>query len=347
MRTELRFLSALRRGFLFVSGSAVLLVSACGDLTTAPELSATVNHASPIPPSPAPRGSALSGATFYVDPGSSARKQVEAWRSSRPADAAQMEKIASQPQAIWFGDWTSQPYDQVQRVTRTIVQQEALPVYVLYNIPLRDCGLYSRGGAASAAAYQSWIAEVVRGIGRSRAVVILEPDAVASLECLSAGDQEARLGMLRQAVRTLKAAGGITVYLDAGNARWHPAELIAQRLQKAGITEADGFSLNVSNFARTEDNIRYGERLSGLVGGKHFVIDTSRNGLGPTEPYDWCNAPGRALGIRPTTNTGHPLVDAFLWIKTPGESDGECNGGPRAGAWWPDYALTLARNAGA
>jgi endoglucanase len=345
MRTEPRCLSAIRRGLLFFVGSGTLLVSACGDLATAPDLAASTPHAAPPSVPAPPRESGFAGRMLYVDPGSSARKQAEAWRVSRPADAAQMEKIASQPHAIWFGDWTPRPYDPVGRITRAIVQQGALPVYVLYNIPLRDCGLHSRGGAASAAAYQDWIVEVVRGIAGSPAVVILEPDAVAGLECLSPGDQEARLAMLRQAVRTLKAAGGISVYIDAGNARWQTAELIAARLAKAGIEEADGFALNVSNFLRTEDNLRYGETLSRLVGGKHFVIDTSRNGSRPSEPNDWRNAPDRGLGARPTTRTGHPLVDAFLWIKTPGESDGECNGGPRAGDWWPEYALTLARNA--
>ena len=76
--------------------------------------------------------------------------------------------------------------------------------------------------------------------------------------------------------------------------------------------------------------------------GKHFLIDTSRNGLGTTE---WCNPRGQALGVTPTTNTGHPLVDAFLWIKQPGESDGTCGGGPRAGNWWTDIALELSRAA--
>ncbi|MFB0614810.1 glycoside hydrolase family 6 protein [Streptomyces sp. AGS-58] len=100
---------------------------------------------------------------------------------------------------------------------------------------------------------------------------------------------------------------------------------------------------------------------------RHFVIDTSRNGLGAWTPepgrYDgdpetWCNAPGRGLGPRPTADTGVPLVDAYLWIKTPGESDGSCTrntGGtidpeygivdPPAGTWWPDQAHSLARNA--
>jgi endoglucanase len=76
----------------------------------------------------------------------------------------------------------------------------------------------------------------------------------------------------------------------------------------------------------------------------HFVIDTSRNGKGP-KGTRWCNPPGRGLGAPPTTETGNPLVDAFLWIKTPGESDGECNGAPKAGQWWPRYALGLARRA--
>ena len=82
------------------------------------------------------------------------------------------------------------------------------------------------------------------------------------------------------------------------------------------------------------------------MGGAPFVIDTSRNGAGPAPGDDWCNPPGRALGPAPTGQTGDPAVDALLWIKRPGESDGSCNGAPPAGAWWPEGALALARAAG-
>jgi endoglucanase len=97
----------------------------------------------------------------------------------------------------------------------------------------------------------------------------------------------------------------------------------------------------------------------------HFVVDTSRNGQGPwttTTAYpdkqDWCNPPGRGLGLRPTADTGADLVDALLWIKTPGQSDGQCNRGisgsttdpewggivdPAAGAWFARQALQLAQ----
>jgi endoglucanase len=89
----------------------------------------------------------------------------------------------------------------------------------------------------------------------------------------------------------------------------------------------------------------YGDQLSGLIGGKHYIVDTSRNGLGPTADGEWCNPSGRALGDRPTAATGDVLADAYFWIKRPGESDGTCNGGPAAGAWWADYALGLAKRA--
>ncbi|MET8471446.1 glycoside hydrolase family 6 protein [Streptomyces sp. NPDC006422] len=98
----------------------------------------------------------------------------------------------------------------------------------------------------------------------------------------------------------------------------------------------------------------------------HFVTDSSRNGRGPwtppagkySDPQDWCNPPDRGLGARPTLRTGDPLQDARLWIKTPGESDGLCLRGtagpedpergtvdPKAGDWFPQQALELARYA--
>jgi endoglucanase len=219
-------------------------------------------------------------------------------------------------------------------------------VLVAYNIPDRDCGGYSAGGATSAQAYAQWIQSFAAGIGSKRAIVILEPDALADIGCLSPSDQSARLGMLSSAVQTLKSLGNTSVYIDAGNPNWIPAATMAQSLKGADISAADGFAVNVSNFYSTSADEQYGNALSALVGGKHYVIDTSRNGDGPDASDDWCNPSGRALGAAPTSNTGSSLVDYFLWIKPPGESDGTCNGGPSAGTFWPQYALGLLQNAG-
>ncbi|MEX2177912.1 MAG: glycoside hydrolase family 6 protein, partial [Gemmatimonadaceae bacterium] len=212
---------------------------------------------------------------------------------------------------------------------------------VAYNIPHRDCGSYSAGGSASANAYRQWIRKFAAGLGGKQAVVVLEPDAVPQADCLPAAAREERYALLRDAIQVLKAAHAV-VYLDGGNALWLPAAEAGKRLTSAGIAQADGFALNVSNYQSTSSNVAYGDQLSRQVGGKHYIIDTSRNGIGGAGGA-WCNVAGQSLGALPTTNTGRPLVDAYLWIKQPGESDGTCNGGPRAGAWWPEYALGLAR----
>jgi endoglucanase len=123
-----------------------------------------------------------------------------------------------------------------------------------------------------------------------------------------------------------------------------------------GLTD-DWYAANVDNATPADHPIDL----------PHFVIDTSRNGQGPwtppagyPDPQDWCNPPGRGTGSRPTPDTGVPLIDAYLWIKIPGESDGQCTRGlgpvgtvdpewgqvdPAAGQWFPDMALELARNA--
>ncbi|GAA1829026.1 glycoside hydrolase family 6 protein [Actinomadura chokoriensis] len=177
---------------------------------------------------------------------------------------------------------------------------------------------------------------------------------------------------------------------DAGYGEPRAQLGMAGRLLRGGIAKADGFALNVSNYRGTDELVAYGTRLSKCLRFRqetgaascsdtdlagvpddprkltHFVLDTSRNGQGPwtppagqyTDAQVWCNPPGRGLGARPSTRTGDPLVDAFLWIKRPGESDGQCTRGtagpedpeygvvdPAAGAWWGEYALGLAQRA--
>ena len=290
-----------------------------------------------------PAVSLLVGATIWRNADSPARRQADAWRSSRPADASLLDRIAAQPIAQWIGGWTADVRSHVRGIVSHAASEGSVPVFVAYNIPHRDCGGYSASGAQSdAAGYRSWMREVAAGLSGGQSVVVLEPDAVAQITCLPAQGQQERLALLREAVDLLKAAGA-AVYIDAGNARWVGAADMAARLKLAGIDKADGFSLNVSNFIGTSANVAYGEAVSARVSGKHFIIDTSRNGMGGLADGEWCNPPGQALGQAPTTRTGHRLVDAYLWIKYPGESDGPCNGGPAAGEWWADYALGLAQ----
>ncbi|MFI1563127.1 glycoside hydrolase family 6 protein [Streptomyces sp. NPDC020490] len=285
---------------------------------------------------------------FWVNPDGNAARQVAAYeKAGKDADAERIRTIAEQPTGEWIGP--ENPEQEARGYTEAADKAGRTALLVLYNIPHRDCGQYSQGGAADGNAYRAWIDGVAAGIEDRSALVILEPDAVLHLVdgCTPDEFHEERYDLLKGAIGKLKSLKNTKVYLDAGNAGWGHPDQIFEPLKWAGIDQADGFSVNVSNFYTTEDSIAYGKELSAKVGGKHFVVDTSRNGNGPytggAEDERWCNPPGRALGEPPTTKTADPLVDAYLWVKRPGESDGECKGGPKAGQWWAAYALKLAK----
>ncbi|MEV5311648.1 glycoside hydrolase family 6 protein [Streptomyces sp. NPDC052610] len=287
-------------------------------------------------------------APFWVNPDGNAAEQVADYqKAGKDSEAEQIRKIAQQPTGEWISP--ESPEQEARGFTEAAAKADRTALLVLYNIPHRDCGQYSGGGAADGNAYRAWIDGVAQGIGDRVATVVLEPDAVLHLVdgCTPGEFHEERYDLLKYAVGKLKSLKATKVYLDAGNAGWGHPDQIFDPLRRAGVAEADGFSVNVSNFYSTEESIAYGKALSTKVGGKPFVVDTSRNGNGPyTEgnPDErWCNPPGRALGETPTTKTADPLVDAYLWVKRPGESDGECKGGPKAGEWWPAYALKLAQ----
>jgi endoglucanase len=387
-----------------------------------------------------------------------------------------------------------QVYLQVRQTMSEAALQHAVPLLVAYNIPGRDCSAYSAGGAPTEAAYDQWIAAFAAGIGSGQAVVILEPDSLGKipsncpssinpngtypidntadpaamppesayptdLDSYYAADQQ-RFAELNYGVSVLEADPNTSVYLDGTHSSWLSNGAIAQELVLAGVGNAQGFFLNVSNYQPDPELVDYGTWTSDCIAlatddiasnwmyghysycqsqyypatqnnsvpwetnfatwgltttayagdfaetsvpttasHTHFVIDTSRNGQGPNDmqsylaaPYNqpasdvstlvggnWCNPPASGLGVLPTANTGVPLLDAYLWVKVPGQSDGQCDaaGGvrawdytdytqptwpttasarslfdplwgqndPAAGAWFSQQALQLAENA--
>jgi endoglucanase len=280
-------------------------------------------------------------AVFFGDPNTEAKR----WVDSHPDDSRGPEinsEIVRHPQAIWF---TSNDPHAITREVREIVtaasRQGVIPVLVTYVIPHRDCGGPSSGGAPDVAAYRRWIDNFAAGLGALPAWIILEPDALAEAGCLSANTRAARFEALAYAASTLRHSDpGVRLYYDAGHSGWQPVDTIAARLRMAGVnTYANGLALNVAGFDSTQREIAYGVRLVRALGNRslRLVIDTGRNGSNP--PVSHCDPPGRVLGARPTANTGNPWVDAFLWVKPPGESDG-CLAGP--GTFLPDYAYQLA-----
>ncbi|MET0900068.1 MAG: glycoside hydrolase family 6 protein [Mycobacterium sp.] len=297
-----------------------------------------------VGPAPAMRlvadGNPLVGRPFYVNPNS------KGTRAAAGNPDPLLARVVNTPTAYWMDHLSTPSVD-----AKYIADAQAagtMPILALYGIPNRDCGSFAAGGFGSGDSYRAWIDGVAGAIGGGPAAIILEPDALAMADCLSPGQQQERFDLIGYAVDTLTRNPATAVYVDAGHSRWVAADVMAGRLNQVGVGKARGFSLNTANFFTTEESVGYGNAISGMTGGKPFVIDTSRNGAGPVEGDDlyWCNPSGRALGVAPTTATGNPQIDAFLWVKRPGESDGSCRGAPSAGTFVSSNAIELARNAG-
>lgn len=255
-------------------------------------------------------------------------------------------EIFKYPMSFWYGERNgkgtcSTVHKSLGRLLKRCGDQ--LPVLVLYNMPNRDMGHYSKGGAKSKDNYLVWLESIAQAIGDREIIVIFEPDAIPHSTHLGKDEAEQRLSLIKNALWVLVERCKARVYIDVGHSNWLDPETAGKLLDKVGNKFVRGFSVNVSNFRTTQESMAWSKRVAEYTKYKHFVIDTSRNGVGPYG-NDWCNPPGRALGNPPTCDTGEELCDAFLWIKVPGESDGKANGGPRAGRFWPEYANDLVDN---
>jgi endoglucanase len=297
-------------------------------------------------------GNPFAGVAFNVDSQTNpARAQQEMRDSGRNDLAAAIDPIVRAPTAKWFTASNNADTDRwVRDYFKRADQRDptALVVINLHGLPYQVCAGENLAGHADANGYKHWIDGYARLIGARRAVVVVEPDALAAAGCLSPAQRTERYQLVSYAARTLSALPHTGVYLDIGAGDWLNLKTAAQRLRAAGVRYARGFALNSTHFDWTKAEVAYGVKLGRMLGGKHFVVNTSANGRGPKLRgryyHEWCNPFGRALGPLPTTRTSQPLADAFYWLNTPGESCGSCNGGPRVGAFWLEWALDITRN---
>lgn len=229
-----------------------------------------------------------------------------------------LDPITNEPVGIWVNG----PEDVASagRNSAAASGTKTLMTLVMYSVPRRGCS--DTEGAKTADEYQELVSKVI-GVLSSPTMVVLEPDAVAA-QCFN----PERAEILKTATEAFSKAGHY-VFIDAGHPNWLPANGIAGRLRQAGIGSATGFALNVSNRHSVEASRHYGDLVSGMVGGRPYVVDTSRAGgkLSKDESGNeiWCNPPDQALGPRPSFQKVGKNV-ALLWVKTPGESDGNWEG---------------------
>lgn len=253
-------------------------------------------------------------------------------------------KIFEYPQSFWYGDNPKKPKKWMEKSIQRLLKraEPQLPVFVMYNIPNRDVGQYSKGGAKTRERYIDFVERFAKGIGDTEAIIIYEPDALAHSTLLDKEEQEWRLELMKESLQLLTDNCNGLVYVDVGHSSWLHYNDVSDLLDKVSNPKVKGFAINSCNYRSTKECLSWGKKISRLRPGDTFVIDTSRNGQGPLDE-EWCNPPQRGLGEPPTTDTDHKLCDAYLWVKIPGESDGKCNGGPKAGKFWGEQAEELVK----
>jgi endoglucanase len=340
-----------------VPANAVLTI-----LNNDPAPTLTKNAFNPLAlPTPPPPSDPLTGAAAFVEPKSLASNAARQYRNSHPAWSHALSVIAQQPNVQRYGNWSGPdpglPVSQYL-ARASVLQPGTVPELATYYVvdahrSAPQCHHYAdppwRQGA-----YHKWIQSLASGIGSYRAIVFLEMDSLITTGCLSRHGLAVRLGELHDAVNILSQLPRVVVYLDAGAGDAVPAAETASMLRRAGVARIQGFYVNSTHFDWTSHEIRYGEQISRLTGGKHFVVNTAENGRGPLVPSSrvkygneiLCNPPGRGLGPLPSFNTGAANVDAFAWIAYPGRSGGQCRpGAPPTGVFWPELAVELVRHA--
>ncbi|ORX49021.1 cellulase A [Piromyces finnis] len=295
--------------------------------------------------------------------------------------AEKAKKVKYVPTAAWLA-WEGAPAEVPQYLDEA---GSNTVVFVLYMIPTRDCNANaSAGGSSNIEKYKGYVDKIYNTINQypnSRIVMILEPDTIGNLVTANNDNcrnvQNMHKQALSYAISKFGTQSNVRVYLDAAHGAWlsshadKTAQVIKEILNNAGNGKLRGISTNVSNYQTVNDEYNYHMRLNSAlenlgVRGMKFIVDTSRNGANISGAFNasgtWCNFKGAGLGARPqgSPDPSKPLLDAYMWIKTPGEADGSSSGSradpvcarydslqgaPDAGSWFHDYFVMLVQNA--
>ncbi|CAE6502751.1 unnamed protein product [Rhizoctonia solani] len=270
---------------------------------------------------------------------------------------------------------------------------------VVYNLPDRDCSAKASDGEfhlnnAGESRYEAYIKSVASQLQRYPDVSVaisLEPDSIGNLvtnlavpKCGNAAPAHKRL--LGLAVALLQFPN-VSLYLDGAHAGWlgwpdnlaPTAAALGEIIKNAKTHNANatvrGLVTNVSNYnglgnqeQQGRDELKYINDLAPLLTAAgypaHFIVDQGRSGnqVAARDGGDWCNFKYAGFGPRPSTTTPSPLVDAIVWVKPGGESDGTsdtssprydtaCTAAtsyvpsPEAGGWHSDMFALLIEQA--
>ena len=248
----------------------------------------------------------------------------------------ELEKIGNYPQAHQFSLYTaggSGPaiFTQVQnylcRMQRT--DPGAAAEMTTYFV--------KHGGGCSPEDNPNFDAEVNAfkdAVGNFPALIFVEEDAIDTICWRSPAAVSEREAQLKYEIDQLSQLPHALLYVEGGTSDANSPAEAARVLNASDAYKIRGFFTNDTHFNWAYKEIKYGNKVSALTHGLHFVVDTRGDGNGPLlNPHpvtqgieQLCNPPGRGLGPRPGASDGQsygmysPHLEGFVWVTTPGES---------------------------
>jgi endoglucanase len=273
---------------------------------------------------------------FVPAPNPGAVQQIHQLREQHDRQNADLLRdMVTTPQAVWFTKGTPQQVrDDVRDTMQQAREQHAVPVLVAYDVPGRDCAQFSAGGALDKASYLAWIDGFASGIGRSRAIVLLEPDSLGLLPSSCGGPKPGfpftdadRLAELNGAVARLEQQPNVSVYLDGTHSAWLAVGDAASRLVQGGVNNAQGFFVNVSNYQLTPNLVQYATWISECIafgqdpeqGGwrlGHFNFCTSQYFPTVLSPFSVWGTAANAANAWFTANMGTAVATKHFVVDT-------------------------------
>ena len=343
------------------------------------------------PPAPLAGRNPFSGVDFLVPAhySENVQRSVAAAGGASNTLGAQLSHAAGIPTAVWLDEIAA-----LSKMRAALEQAQAqqrgtgvdtLCVFVVYDLPGRDCSAASSAGELRVGELDRYEDEFISAIKdlamdfpEVPKVFVIEPDSLPNVvtnmgrpKCaMVAEDYKNGIAI---AIRHLGPLGAI--YVDVGWSGWigtwsapSMARLLGDVFELAGTATqyVRGFVTNVSNYGSNAAEAAYALALRTALaaagyGNLAFIVDTGRNGAGQALGT-WCNPKGAGMGTPPMANPSAAYCDAYYWIKPPGESDGvslssaprfdpECakgaamSGAPQAGEWFNEQFLQLVQHA--
>ncbi|KAG9414653.1 hypothetical protein AC1031_008056 [Aphanomyces cochlioides] len=245
-------------------------------------------------------------------------------------------KVSKNQIATWWTDNNANYYTEMQKLLN-LCNETSIPTVIVYGLPNKDCaaGESNKGSNSDSATYLKFVKDLADLIGTRPVIYIMEPDALGLHIDSSCAKTNGYLDNMMSAIPLLtNDNANASLYVDIGYWAFNTTErtqLVVEAMKQLVSKGAAirGISLDTSNYRKTDEMVALCQKFVTATKNSDYrcVIDTSRNYLGPKEgTAEWCNNRYAAIGVPPTNNTANDLIDYFLWLKTPGESDGTCNG---------------------